>query len=194
MLTKQEKKKLRKKILVDKKFQSSFVLSMIISLLIIIVLLSFLIIYSTSNKITGSAYSKILELKNTKQIIMPTVIKISLLIIILVGGFASYNLLKYSHKIVGPLVRFKKSLKLVGNGDLTTFIKFRRNDKLKELGDIFTSSIKKLNKTLKLAKNDYSKISEILLNKNIKKLTQKEIEELKKNIKHLGEILEKIKT
>ncbi len=184
----------RRKLLVDKKFQTSFIFIMLITLVIIVLILSILIIYSTSQKITGSVYTKIVNLKNTNELIIPIVIKISLLILVICGGFIAYNLLKYTNKIVGPLVRFKRSLKNIGDGDFTEYIKFRDNDKLRDLGDILSASTKRLNSKAKTLKEHFDIISKLIKDKEIKKLDNKEIKQLKNSIDTIEFVLKNFKT
>jgi len=184
----------RRKILVDKKFQTSFITYSLIVLLVIIIITSVLIIYSTSRQITGSVYSKIVQLKDTKEIIIPSVIKIGIIILLLAGGFLLFNLLMYTHRIVGPMVRFKRCLKNLGNGDFTTFIKFREKDKMQELGNILSASAKKLNKSVVLINKNFNIIKKIALNKSLKKLSKKEMVSLKKSIDNIDIILKSFKT
>jgi len=143
----------RRQLLVDKKFQSSFILAILIALIVIIILISILIVYSTSQKIGEDVYSKIVTLKHTNEIIIPTVIKVSTLIFILSCGIIIYNLLIYTNRIVGPMVRFKRSLHDLGNGDFTVNIKFRNKDKLKDLGSLLSQTVAQLNKKMRNIKN-----------------------------------------
>lgn len=189
-----DKKALRKKIFVDREFQASFILKILVILLAIVVLISILIIYSTSQKISGSVYTKIVQLKNTKEIILPLVIKIGVLILLVFGGLVGYNLLKYTHKIVGPLVRFKRCLKKMGNLDFTEHITFRKKDKLRDLGEVLGSTANKLNRTMKTIKEHSDVISMSIKEKGIKKLNDKEIKLLKDSVDTIEFILKNCKT
>lgn len=55
-----------------------------------------------------------------------------LIIFILAVAFASIFI---SHKIAGPIYRFEKQAKAIGEGDLTLKFKLRKGDELKELAD-----------------------------------------------------------
>lgn len=55
-----------------------------------------------------------------------------LIIFILAVAFASIFV---SHKIAGPIYRFEKEAKAIGEGDLTVKFKLRKGDELKELAD-----------------------------------------------------------
>ncbi len=180
--------------MVDKKFQAPFIASMLVALLIVVILVAGLIIYSTSREITGSVYSKIVDLKNTKEIILPQVIKISIFIILIVGGIALYNLLKYSNTIVGPMVRYKRCLKALGNGDFTIFIKFREKDKLKDMADLLSGSVKKINVRIKTLKENFDIITMLMKEKGINKLNTKEMKIFKDSVDTVQSILKNMKT
>ncbi len=188
------KKFMRKRLFVDKKFQVPFILTILVVLIMVILLLSILIIYSTSHQMKGSAISKLLVLKNTNQLITPVVITVSVFIFLVVGGFSLYYLLKYTHKIVGPMVRFKHLLKAMGNGDLSINLKFREKDKLKELGDILSSTAKSLNKRVGIIKENFDTISIFIKRKGLNKLTSREIKLLKDSVDTIESILKKFKT
>ena len=184
----------RKKLLVDRKLQTPFILGVFIALLIIIIIISVLIIKSTSNIISGSVYNKIVNLKNTNEIIIPVVLKIGIIILIFGGGIIIYYLLKYTHKIAGPLIRFKKCLKDMGKGNLTIYIKFRKKDKLKELDGILSTTAKNLNKRITSIKKQTDIIKPLILEKNIKKLNHKEVKKLKNSIETIEFVLNNFKT
>ncbi len=175
----------RRQLLVDKQFQIKFIINILLVVIVIIALLSILLVYSTSAEMGNSVYSKLLELKNTREVILPTVLKISILILIVGGIFILIRFLILSHRIVGPLLRFKRVVKSLGDGDLTVNIYFRKYDELQDLAIIFTDSVKKLNKKLKMLKKDIDKINKIVNKKD--KLTKNEVIELKKFISSLNE-------
>ncbi len=55
-----------------------------------------------------------------------------LIIFVLAVAFASIFV---SHKLAGPIYRFEKEAKAIGEGDLTVKFKLRKGDELKELAD-----------------------------------------------------------
>lgn len=189
-----KEKFVRKKLLVDKKFQTKFMLNFFISFVIIILLLSILFIYSTSHEIKGSVYKRIMNIKNTNQIILPVVIKISALILIFGGGIALYNLLRYSNRIVGPMVRFKRCLKKISNGDLTITLSFRKKDQLHELADLLTETSKRLNKKIKTLKKHFISLKKLVKEKGIKRINEKEIQTLENAVDTIEFILKDFKT
>jgi methyl-accepting chemotaxis protein len=154
------KKSRRKQFFIDKKFQSKFVLNVYIIIILSIILLGLLLIYFSSKEIAGSIFKKLVVIKNTKEIILPLFLRVSIIILILAFIIAGVRFILLSHKIAGPMFRFKKILEERGKGDLTLNVKFRKRDELKEVADLFTSAVKSLNKKLKIIKNNSQSISE----------------------------------
>lgn len=184
----------RRKLFVDKKFQSKFLFTFISFILIIVILLSFLIIYNTSKEMSGSVYNKIVDLKNTRQILIPVVLKITIIILLVGGGFYLYTLLIYSNKIIGPMDRYKKQLKGLGNGDLTINIKFRKNDELNDIADLLTESSSKLNNRLKAIKNNFDNLSMLINQKEIKGISKVKFQKINRRVNDIETLLNKFKT
>jgi len=63
---------------------------------------------------------------------------------ILVMPFAVITALMFSHRIAGPVVRIKKSLRMIGEGNFDFVIKLRKNDELKDIADEINKLVKKL--------------------------------------------------
>lgn len=188
------KKFIRKKVFVDRKFQMKFLGNIFMAILLIMILLAIFFIYSTSSEMKGSVYSKIVKIKNTNEIIMPVVIRVSLLILLFGGSIALYKLLRYSHQIIGPMVRFKRYLKNLGNGDFTISLKFRKRDELQDLADLLTKTSKKLNKRISSIKKHFFILRKLVKEKGIKRINNKEIRLLEDSIDTIEFILKDFKT
>ncbi len=180
----------RKKILVDKEFQAKFVFNVYLAIVIMVILLGILIVYMSSQEMTGSVYSKITTIRSTNQIILPLVLKISIGVLIIAFIFVGIKFLKFSHKIAGPMFRFKRTLQSIKEGDLTTYIKFRKKDELQDVALLLSETIKELNRRItKIRKNTDSLGT--LLKKN--KITKKDMEKLRSNHKEIMDILKQFK-
>ena len=68
-----------------------------------------------------------------------------------------------SHKVAGPLYRLKKSLIKITEGDLNVVIKLRKWDDLKDLAEHINLLTGELKTFLITLKNDYSLLSEYIL-------------------------------
>jgi len=68
-----------------------------------------------------------------------------------------------SHKVAGPLFRLKRSLAQVTQGDLNVHIKLRKWDDLKDLADHVNTLIEELRTFVFNLRNDYSLLSDYIL-------------------------------
>ncbi len=68
------------------------------------------------------------------------------LVILIVGGCTSYLVIRFTHRVVGPVYRFKKVLETAIRGDYSTRITLRKNDYLKDLADTFNELLATLEK------------------------------------------------
>ena len=180
-----EEKFKRKKLLVDKKFQTKFILNVYIIIIILIILLGLLLLYLSSKEMSRSIYSKITTIKSTKEVLFPLFIKISFIVLIIGFAVAGFRFLVLSHKVAGPMLRFKRILKEFKNGDLTLEIRFRKKDELKDVAEIFSSAVKELNKKIKRIKLNNEEIEKILSQNKIGKKELKKILKLNNEIKSI---------
>ena len=67
--------------------------------------------------------------------ILPAAIYTNLITLGLISIATIIVTLFISHRLAGPLFRFEKELKEIGNGDLTTVITLRKKDQIKSLAD-----------------------------------------------------------
>ncbi len=177
------KKFKRKHYFVDKKFQTKFIVNVLIIVLLIVILLSIFLVLVTSNEMGQSAYSKLLELKNTRQVILPVVVKVSMLVLFVGVIIVVVRFLLVSHRIAGPMIRFKRELKNLKNGDLTLNIRFRDGDEMQELAFLLTDAVKSMNNKVSDISKKINLLKKIVNNKN--KLNNSELSHLTKIIKGL---------
>jgi methyl-accepting chemotaxis protein len=58
----------------------------------------------------------------------------------------AWDLIRFSHRLVGPLVRFRKTIQDIANGEAVRPIKLRDGDYLQELRDDFNQMLESLQK------------------------------------------------
>jgi hypothetical protein len=58
-------------------------------------------------------------------------------VVVLAGLLFIYDLVRFSHRVAGPLYRFRKHLKAIVDGEELTLMKLRKDDFLQELKDEF---------------------------------------------------------
>jgi len=80
-------------------------------------------------------------------------------VILLFGAISIF----ISHKVAGPLYRFKKSLSEVTAGNLNVVVKLRKWDDLKDLADHLNVLIEELRTFVTTLRSDYNLLSEYIL-------------------------------
>ncbi len=65
-------------------------------------------------------------------------------VVVLVGLLFIYDVVRFSHRIVGPLYRFRKYLKAIVDGEELPLMQLRKDDFLQELKDQFNEALKVL--------------------------------------------------
>lgn len=70
---------------------------------------------------------------------LPVVICLTLLV-----GVVIWDAIRFSHRLVGPLVRFRRTLQEMARGELVRPIKLRESDYLLELRDDFNAMLEAL--------------------------------------------------
>ncbi len=79
-------------------------------------------------------------------------------VVLLIAAFASIIV---SHKIAGPVYRMEKIAKEVAKGDLSFFIRLRKNDELKNLAAAFNSVIENMQNLVVKDKRLIGELSEL---------------------------------
>jgi len=125
----------RRQYFVQKNFQFKFILKFCIVLLIGIIISIGLLYLFSMNTLTSSFEQSKLIIKNTASAILPSVFLSHLIALVLITLLAIVVTLLISHKLAGPLFRFQKELKEIGEGNLTQVIKLRKNDQITAMAD-----------------------------------------------------------
>ena len=118
--------------IVEHAFQVKFILK-IVSFVVFATLFTGLVTYFVTNEaLERSFYSIHYQIKNVWQILLPSVVIISFVTTAIVAFFTTIVALVASHRVGGPLYRFRRSLKEIEGGDLTKVTTLRERDELKE--------------------------------------------------------------
>ena len=100
------------------------------AMFIILVLISNTMFYLAADRdLTESYFKAHLRIKHTMELLLPSMVLFSLLGLVI---SAFINIL-FTHRIAGPVFRFCRMLRGVGEGNLTQRVKFRDYDELHEL-------------------------------------------------------------
>ena len=142
------KVKQRKVYFIEKKFQSRFVtqfsLLVIIGGLLTVVLLYLISWRSTTVAIVNSR----VMVRSTADFILPLLIQTVAVTSIMVSLASIGVTLFMSHKIAGPMFRFKKMVEQLGRGDFSTGFRLRTNDQMQGVAGSLNDMIKTMRQQL----------------------------------------------
>lgn len=129
---------------IEKKFQAKFILKfcalVVFGGLLTIGLLYLLAMQSTTVSFVNSR----VVVRTTADFILPILIQTVAIVMVIVGFAAVIVTLFVSHKIAGPLYRFKKVMQELEEGDFSSDFHIRHLDQLQDLAEAFNNTINKI--------------------------------------------------
>lgn len=171
----------RRTYFIEKGFQARFILRFC-TLVVLGGCLSIGVIYFLATRSTTVAIvNSRVVVRTTADFILPLLIQTVVIVSALVGLATIVLALLASHKIAGPLYRFKKVVKALEEGDFSSDFKIRKRDQLRDLAEGFNSMINKVRSELKALKNNLA-----TLKHNLDNLSENEVREEKRH--YLGEL------
>jgi len=171
----------RRNYFIDKSFQSRFILKFCVLVglggLLTIALLYILALKSTTVSFVNSR----VVVMSTADFILPILIQTVAVVLVIVGLATVFITLLVSHKIAGPLFRFKKVLEQLGEGDFSQDFHIRNLDQMQELADTFDGTIKQTRLKLSAVQDAVNSLKVSLNN-----ISESEVAENKRAV--LGEL------
>lgn len=120
---------------IKKDFQAKFILKFCLLLLAGVIVSTGLLFIFSRDTLTSSFQDSRLVIENTAIAILPNVVYTGLITLALLAIATIIVTLFISHRIAGPMFRFEKELKEIGEGDLTKKVSLRKKDQTQELAD-----------------------------------------------------------
>jgi len=180
----------RRNYLIDKKFQGKFIVKF--SALVFIggmLTIALLYLLGAQSKTVAIQNSRVVA-KTTADFILPLLIQTVIAVTILVGITAGILTLLISHKISGPLYRFRKVIEQLEQGDFSSEFNIRSTDQLRSLADEINSMIRNTKQEVSALKN-----SVVSLKQKLNSLSENDLSENKRStlteLKKLTEELDK---
>ena len=175
----------RRNYFIDKKFQSNFILRFCF-IVVVTGALIMAILYAMAGKAnTVSFVNSRVVVQNTADFLFPLLIQTFVISTMVVGLGTIIVTLIISHRIAGPLYRFKKILKSLGEGDFSIPCKIRRKDALQDVAAAFNDMITNARQNFDLIDQDL---------KNLKgKMEAGDIKEIKKSVSEIDKALHHFK-
>ena len=167
---------------IKKDFQTKFILKFCLILLAGIFISTGLIFLFSQDSLTSSFHDSKLIIENTALAILPTVIYTSLVTLGLLTIATIIFTLFISHRIAGPMFRFEKELKEIGDGDLTKKVSLREKDQAGEMAECINDMTANLSAKVLHIRTGLERILESARKQNASKELIEELENLHKDI------------
>ena len=107
-----------------------------------VLLLCLLLYYLADEELGRSFYSIHLRLRNTWQILLPAVLVAGGLSYLVTIGATLLLAVRESHRLGGPIHKFRLLFRDLGNGVLDTGFRFRNGDLLHDLGESYREALR----------------------------------------------------
>lgn len=162
---------------IEKQFQTRFILKFC-AIVAIGGLLTIGIIYLLAMQSTTVSFiNSRVVVRTTADFILPILIQTVVIVMIIVSLATIVVTLFVSHKIAGPLYRFKKVIKALEEGDFSEDFRIRLHDQLQDLAGAFNNMITKTRFQIKALRDNFLSLKERLDN-----ISEHEIAEHKRSI------------
>jgi len=157
------KQKYRRRIyFIEKKFQSRFIVRFCLLVTVASVLTGGLLYLLSARSTTVSIVDSRVVVRTTADFLMPLLAQTIIVATIVVGVASVFFTMVASHKIAGPIYRFKTVMQTLKDGDFSKGFHIREYDQLQALANDFNEMISKVGGNLTLLKNNFSSVKEKL--------------------------------
>jgi len=157
----------RRNYFIDKDFQTKFIIKFC-ALIILTSVLTGILIYLFNRGSNTVAFENLkVVVKSTSDFILPIVFQILIVVTVMVGAATVFVTLLASHKISGPLYKLSTELGKIKGKDLTSSIRIRNTDQLKNVVKEFEDMRVSYRDSLSEIRSAAENLS-ALLGKNIK--------------------------
>ncbi len=143
---------------IDKDFQSKFIVKfcglVVVGAALTIVLLYFMAQYATTVSIVKAR----VQVMTATDFILPFLLQTVVIVTILVGLGSVGVTLFVSHKIAGPLFRFKQTLKELSSGNFSHQVRLRKDDQLQTFATEFNDMITVIRDKVRAAEQELAAV------------------------------------
>jgi len=187
----------RRTYFIDKSFQSKFILKFC-SLVAIGGALTIAILYLLARHSNTVAFvNSRVVVKTTADFILPILVQTVIIVLILISLATIGVALFVSHKIAGPLYRFRKVIQQLKEGDFCSDFKIRHLDQLQDLAQELNDMIAKVRGELRQLKGHIDSLADkldSLSEQETSETKKKDLSELKHITKEINKIIGYFKT
>jgi methyl-accepting chemotaxis protein len=174
----------RRKVFINQSIQARYIIGVFLMILLSGLCSALLIFWITGGDLQAQSQSAHASIVNAWDRLGLSILIGNVVSIVIAGTISMFVVLYASHKIVGPMYRFKKICEQVGAGNLDTQLSLREKDQLQELGLAFSDMVHKLRtkkaQQLDLVAQINIQIEQLKLDQNITEQQLDQVNELKR--------------
>lgn len=173
---------------IEKSFQARFIIKFCLIVAFGGLLTIALIYLFAKQSTTVSIVNSRAVVKSTADFLLPILLQTTLIVMIFVSFATIAVTLFVSHKMSGPLYRFKEVMDALGEGDYLSDFKIRKLDQLQDFANAFNEMIRKMRIQINALKDDSS-----ALHKKLDNISDADVVSQKKeNLKELKGLSDKL--
>jgi len=172
----------RRQYFVKRDFQFRFILKFCLIVLAGVIISTGLLFLFSQGTLTSSFHQSRLTIGSTALAILPAAIYTNLITLGLITLATIVVTLFISHRIAGPMFRFEKELKAIGEGDLTKDIRLRKKDQITDLVDSLNKMIASLHEKVFAIQSDVEHLLESASKQNAPEVLMEELNHLHEKI------------
>jgi len=169
----------RRNYFIDKDFQSKFIIKFCLLVVLAALIITGILYCVGKRSTTVAILNSRVVVHSTADFLLPILAQTVLVVMVILGLATVIVTLLFSHKIAGPLYRFKKAIEGVSSGNLAANFHLRNYDQLKGLSDEVNGMIDKTRQQIELIKTDLAKLKAKKGN-----ISEQDIEELDRKINY----------
>ena len=169
----------RRNYFIDRDFQARFIIKFCLLVVLSGVIITGMLYFIGKKSTTVAINDSRVLVHSTSDFLLPVLIQTVLVVMVILGVATIIVTLLFSHKIAGPLFRFRKAIEGVKLGNLSANFHLRNYDQLKELSDEVNAMIDKTREQIDLIKGDVVKLKAKKGN-----ISEQELEELNNKINY----------
>ncbi|MCK9432675.1 MAG: methyl-accepting chemotaxis protein [Candidatus Omnitrophica bacterium] len=164
---------------IDRDFQTKFIIRFCLLILAAGFLTVGLFYLLAKQSTTVAIINSRVVVLSTADFLMPMIVKLVAVGMVVFGIAVFFMTMLFSHKIAGPLYRFRKTIEAVKEGNLASNFHLRDYDQLKSLSEEVNAMISKMREQINLVKKGIGGLKEKKGN-----ISEQEIAELEKEINY----------
>ena len=150
----------RKNYFIQKDFQTKFIIRFLLIALVASIASAFAFYFFVANDISASFSRAHLQIRNTWQIFLPALIMIGSLTFIISAAISTFMMIRFSHKIAGPLFRLEQITSEMAEGNLALTVKLRDQDQILPLAESFGKMAKGMNDRIYVIREHAEKLDD----------------------------------